>query len=55
MSHPGFTAVAKSIARKGGYSMGAARAILAAKSRHASKAAVKKNPRLLRVRRSRIR
>jgi len=47
--HPGFKAVQKSIAEKGGYSMKSAGAILASKSRHASKAAKKKNPRLNKV------
>ena len=55
MSHPGFSKVASSIAKRGDYSMATARAILASKSRHASKAAVKRNPRLLRVKRSRMR
>lgn len=47
--HPGFKAVQKKIARKSGVSMERAGAILAASSRKASKAAVKKNPRLKRV------
>jgi hypothetical protein len=47
--HPGFKSVQKSIARKGGYSMKRAGAILAAKSRGASPAAKRKNPRLKRV------
>lgn len=45
----GFTAAAKSIAAKGGYSMGTARAILAKSSRNASPAAKRKNPNLRRV------
>lgn len=47
--HPGFAKVAAGIARRGGYSMDAARAILASKTRHASAAAKRKNPRLKRV------
>lgn len=48
-AHPGFKAVQKKIARKSGVSMERAGAILAASSRKASKAAIKKNPRLKRV------
>jgi hypothetical protein len=48
--HPGFSAVQKSIASKGGYSMKSAGAILAAASRKASPSAKKANPRLNRVR-----
>lgn len=48
-AHPGFKAVAAKIARKEGYSKERASAILAASSRHASKAAKKKNPRLKKV------
>ena len=47
--HPGFKAVAASIAKKGGYSKASAGAILANASRHASAGAKKSNPRLLRV------
>lgn len=46
--HPGFKAVAKKIEGQG-YSKKAAGAILAAKTRAASSAAKKKNPRLKRV------
>lgn len=46
-SHPGFRAVQKKIAKK--YGMKRAGAILAAKTRGASAAAKKKNPRLKRV------
>lgn len=45
--HPGFKAVQKKIAGK--YGMKAAGAILASKTRGASKAAKKKNPRLKKV------
>lgn len=45
--HPGFKAVQKKIAKK--YGMKAAGAILAKKTRGASKSAKKKNPRLKRV------
>jgi hypothetical protein len=48
-AHPGFKAVAKKIARKRGVSPKRARAILAAGTRKASKAAKRKNPRLKRV------
>jgi len=47
--HPGFKAVQTSIAKKGGYSMEAAGAILASSSRKASPAAKKANPRLKKV------
>lgn len=47
--HPGFKAVQKSIASKGGYSLKRAGAILAAKTRAASPEAKRKNPRLKRV------
>lgn len=46
--HPGFKAVQKKIEREG-YSERAAGAILANKSRNASPAAKRKNPRLKRV------
>jgi len=48
-AHPGFKAVQGKIEREG-YSKRAAGAILANSSRHASKAAHRKNPRLNRVR-----
>ena len=48
-AHPGFKAVQKQIAKKGGYGMERAKAILAASSRKASKKAKKANPRLKRV------
>lgn len=47
-SHPGFKAVANKIAAEG-YSKKAAGAILASKTRGASAAAKKSNPRLKRV------
>lgn len=47
--HPGFKAVAQSIARRQGVGKAAASAELAASSRNASAAAKKKNPRLRRV------
>jgi len=47
--HPGFKAVAASIARRGGYSKARASAILAASSRNASAAAKKSNPDLKKV------
>lgn len=47
--HPGFKAVQSSIARKQGVSHERAAAILAARSRAASPAAKKANPRLKRV------
>lgn len=48
-AHPGFKAVQKKIAAKQGVSMEGAGAILAAGARKASKAAVKKNPNLKKV------
>lgn len=48
-AHPGFAAVQDKIASKEGLSKKAAGAILAARSRGASKAAKKANPRLNRV------
>jgi len=48
-AHPGFKAVQKKIAAKQGISMERAGAIVAAGARKASKAAIKKNPRLLKV------
>ena len=48
-AHPGFKAVQAKIAKKQGISKERAGAILAAGARKASKAAVKKNPRLLKV------
>lgn len=48
-AHPGFNAVSNSIAKKEGISQQAADRILAASTRHASPAAVKKNPRLNKV------
>lgn len=48
-NHPGFKGAAESIANKGGYSMKAASAILAASTRGASAKAKKANPRLNRV------
>lgn len=48
-AHPGFKAVQNRIAAKEGISKDRAGAILASAARHASKAAKKKNPRLLRV------
>ena len=47
--HPGFKAVQKEIAKKGGYSEERAGAILASKTRKASAAAKRKNPRLNKV------
>ncbi len=47
-SHPGFKAVQKKIEGEG-YSSNAAGAILAGKTRHASPAAKKANPKLKRV------
>jgi hypothetical protein len=47
--HPGFKAVAKKIAAKQGVSKESASAILAAGARKASKAAVKANPNLKKV------
>ncbi len=49
--HPGFAKAAAAIARKGGYSKKRASAILASASRKASAKAIKKNPRLKRVKR----
>jgi len=49
-AHPGFEAVARKIARERGVSMERARAILAARTRKASPAAKRRNPRLKRVR-----
>ena len=49
--HPGFKSVQAAIANKEGISGDRAGAILGAASRHASKAAVKKNPRLKRGKR----
>ena len=48
-AHPGFAAVASGIARKKGISMQRAKAILAAGTRRAGKAARRRNPRLNRV------
>jgi hypothetical protein len=48
-AHPGFKAVQAKIAAKEGVSKGAAGAILANSTRHASAKAKKKNPRLKRV------
>lgn len=48
MKHPGFAAVQKKIEGEG-YSADAAGAILASKTRNASAAAKKRNPRLKRV------
>ena len=47
--HPGFEAAAREIARKQGISLARARAILASRTRGASPAAKRKNPRLRRV------
>lgn len=47
--HPGFEAVAAHIAQHEGIPEDRARAILAHAAHHASKAAIKKNPRLKRV------
>ena len=47
--HPGFKAVAASVAKKQGISKERASAIVAAGARKASKAAVKANPRLKKV------
>jgi len=49
MKHPGFSAVQSLISKKEGVSEKAAGAILAARTREASKSAKKKNPRLNRV------
>lgn len=48
-AHPGFTAVANKISAKEHLSRNAARAVLASKTRGASPAAKKANPRLLKV------
>jgi hypothetical protein len=48
-AHPGFKAVAQKIAQKQKVPMERAKAILAAKTRAASPAAKKANPRLMRV------
>lgn len=50
MKHPGFSRVASSIARRQGISKERAAAELASSSRHASRAARKRNLRLNRVR-----
>lgn len=47
--HPGFEAVARRIARERGIPLERARAILAARTREASPAAKRRNPRLKRV------
>jgi hypothetical protein len=49
-AHPGFEAVARSIARREGVPMERARAMLAAATRRASPKAKAANPRLKRVR-----
>jgi len=49
-AHPGFKAVQKKIAGSKGVSMARAGAILASSTRKASAKAVRKNPRLKRVR-----
>lgn len=48
-AHPGFKAVAAKIAKKGGFSKERAAAILASKTRGASAAAKRKNPKLKKV------
>lgn len=48
-AHPGFEAVARQIAKREGVSMERARAMLAARTRKASPAAKRANPRLKRV------
>ena len=48
-AHPGFKSVASSIARRQGVSPEAARRILASRTRGASAAAKRKNPRLKNV------
>ena len=48
-AHPGFKSVQRSIARKQGVSMYRAGAILASKTRGASAAAKRKNPKLKKV------
>lgn len=50
MKHPGFTNVAKQISQKEGLSFERAQAILASKTRKASPAAKKANPKLGKVR-----
>ena len=47
--HPGFAKVAQHISKQSGMSLKDADAVLASKSRNASSAARKKNPRLKRV------
>lgn len=47
--HPGFKAVSAMVAQKGGYTKKQADAIVASRTRNASKAAKKANPRLNRV------
>ena len=47
--HPGFDAVAKKIASKGGYSIDKAKAILASRTRKASASAKAANPNLKKV------
>ena len=49
VKHVGFAAAAREIARKQGVSLARAKAILAAKTRGASAAAKRRNPRLKRV------
>jgi len=49
MEHPGFKSVAEEIAKKRGYGMEKAQAILAASTRGASAKAKRLNPRLKRV------
>jgi acetyl-CoA acetyltransferase len=49
MNHPGFKAVASSIAAKQGISKAAAAAVVAKSTRNASAAAKRKNPRLKNV------
>lgn len=48
--HPGFKAVARSVARKQHISIQRASAIIASGARKASSAAIRKNPRLTKVR-----
>lgn len=48
-AHPGFKAVARSIARREGVSLARASAMLAAATRRASPAAKRANPRLKKV------
>lgn len=48
--HPGFKSVARSIAKRGGFSAKTAGAILASATRKASAKAKRANPRLKRVR-----